>query len=58
VKKDFISGELHPKDLKQNLARGLNKILDPVRKHFEENLEAKRLLNKVKGYMEERAQEI
>ena len=31
----FVIGKIHPQDLKFNVARELNKILEPVRKHFE-----------------------
>jgi len=33
--KEFISGKIHPQDLKLNVAREINKIIKPVRKHFE-----------------------
>ncbi|MFH1588266.1 MAG: tyrosine--tRNA ligase [Candidatus Diapherotrites archaeon] len=32
LEKDFISGELHPMDLKNAVARELNELLEPVRK--------------------------
>jgi len=35
VEKEFIEGNLHPQDLKLNVARTLNSIVAPVRKHFE-----------------------
>lgn len=31
----YRKGEIHPQDLKQNVAREISKIIDPVRKHFE-----------------------
>lgn len=58
IKADFVNGELHPVDLKQNFMNGLNRILEPVRKHFENNLEAKRLLAKVKEYQKMREEEV
>eukprot|EP01068_Selenidium_serpulae_P012320 Selendium_serpulae@DN5799_c0_g1_i1.p1 len=50
LKKAYVSGELHPGDLKKSLAIYLNKLIAPTRKHFEENEEAKKLLAKIKQY--------
>eukprot|EP00201_Polytomella_parva_P015397 CAMPEP_0175050140 /NCGR_PEP_ID=MMETSP0052_2-20121109/7104_1 /TAXON_ID=51329 ORGANISM="Polytomella parva, Strain SAG 63-3" /NCGR_SAMPLE_ID=MMETSP0052_2 /ASSEMBLY_ACC=CAM_ASM_000194 /LENGTH=382 /DNA_ID=CAMNT_0016314331 /DNA_START=141 /DNA_END=1289 /DNA_ORIENTATION=- len=47
---DFQSGSLHPGDLKPALAAHLNKILQPVRDHFERDANAKELLKKVRSY--------
>ncbi|KAH7290859.1 hypothetical protein KP509_30G066700 [Ceratopteris richardii] len=47
---DYESGALHPSDLKSNLSKALNKILQPVRDHFKNNAEAAKLLKKVKAY--------
>ena len=47
---DYKSGALHPKDLKDALAAALNKILEPVRQHFEQDANAKALLKKVRSY--------
>lgn len=41
--KSYAGGELHPKDLKDGVTRGLNEVLAPVRRYFEthpENLAA------------------
>lgn len=46
----FQNKKLHPSDLKTAVARDINKLLEPVRKHFMENKEAKELLEKVKSY--------
>ncbi|CBZ56267.1 hypothetical protein NCLIV_066920 [Neospora caninum Liverpool] len=46
----YIHGELHPGDLKESLARELNRRLEPVRKHFTENEHAKQLLQQIKAY--------
>ncbi|MBS3781528.1 MAG: tyrosine--tRNA ligase [Candidatus Thermoplasmatota archaeon] len=35
VEDDYLSGELHPQDLKEALARELIDILEPIRKRFE-----------------------
>ncbi|XWS19223.1 hypothetical protein CRYUN_Cryun32bG0112500 [Craigia yunnanensis] len=47
---DYESGELHPGDLKPALSRALNKILQPVRDHFNNDAKAKDLLKRVKSY--------
>lgn len=57
VNRDYAAGNLHPGDLKENLCRGLNDILIPVRKHFENNTEARRLFAKVKEYQAMREKE-
>ncbi|CAD6332777.1 unnamed protein product [Miscanthus lutarioriparius] len=48
---DYSSGALHPADLKPALTKALNKILQPVRDHFNSNNEAKDLLEAVKVLM-------
>lgn len=50
VEGDYVSGALHPGDLKPALARQLNEILQPVRDHFENDAEAKALLKQVKSF--------
>eukprot|EP01135_Chromosphaera_perkinsii_P009347 Nk52_evm23s1737 gene=Nk52_evmTU23s1737 len=47
---DYVSGALHPGDLKPALSAALNTILQPVRDHFEKNEEAKKLLKLVRSY--------
>lgn len=34
LEKDFVSGKLHPEDLKRAMAKEINKMLDPIRKRF------------------------
>lgn len=46
----YTAGELHPMDLKQTVVKCINELLEPVRKHFAENAEAKALFEKVQGY--------
>lgn len=46
----FANKEIHPQDLKQAVVKYLDQLLQPVRKHFEENFEAKALLEKVKSF--------
>ena len=50
VEKDFVDGKLHPGDVKPALARHINAILQPVRDHFANNPEAKKLLDTIKKY--------
>ncbi len=46
----YAAKEIHPMDLKNTVAELLNKLVEPVRKHFETNAEAKVLLEKVQSY--------
>ena len=50
LEKDFADKKLFPLDLKNSLASYINKYLEPVRKHFEENAHAKELKEKVESY--------
>lgn len=50
LKDDYVKGELHPGDLKPSVARALNEILQPVRDHFQNDPEAKKLLATIKKY--------
>ncbi len=50
LEETFAKKELHPQDLKSAVVKYLDELLQPVRKHFEENREAKELLAKVKSY--------
>ena len=47
---DYVSGALHPSDLKPSLTTAINSILEPVREYFEKNAEAKKLAATVKKY--------
>lgn len=46
----FGEKKIHPLDLKHTVIMLLNQLLEPVRKHFEDNSYAKDLLQKVKNY--------
>ena len=46
----FKEKQINPLDLKNKAIELLDKLLQPVRKHFEENLYAKDLLQKVKSF--------
>lgn len=50
LEKAFAEKQLHPQDLKVAVIKALDQLLAPVRKHFEENTEAKELFEKVKSY--------
>ncbi len=49
LEKLYIEGKLHPLDLKNATAEALIKLLEPVRRYFESNAEAKRLLEEIKS---------
>lgn len=53
---DFAEGKLHPNDLKPAVAKAINELIDPVRKHFETNPQAKALLRTIEGYKKEAAE--
>ena len=55
VRDDFMSGALHPSDLKPALMAAVNVMLQPVRDHFNNDPVAKDLLAKMEKYMAERA---
>ncbi len=46
---DYLSGRIHPGDLKLAVGAALNQILDPVRTHFASG-EPKALLEKIKKF--------
>ncbi len=50
LKEQYEAKKIHPADLKPVVAQEINKLLEPVRAHFEENEEAKNLLNQVISY--------
>ena len=47
---DFKNNTIKSVDLKQMAAKYINELLEPTRKHFEENSHAKELLEKVKKF--------
>jgi tyrosyl-tRNA synthetase len=49
LEKAFVGGQLHPLDLKKGVAAEINRMLEPVRKHFAENKRAKELLDFVRA---------
>lgn len=50
LEKDFLEKKLFPLDLKVAVIKALNELLDPVRKHFEEDDFAKNLLEEIRGF--------
>jgi tyrosyl-tRNA synthetase len=50
LEKAFVEKQIHPIDLKQTSAKYINQLIEPVRKHFENDSRAKELLEKVKSY--------
>lgn len=50
LQKDFVSGALHPGDLKPAVAKAINVMLQPVRDHFKNDPAARKLLEQVKRY--------
>ncbi len=50
LEKKFAAKEIHPQDLKVSVASELDKLLQPVREHFEKNPYAKKLLEEVKSF--------
>jgi tyrosyl-tRNA synthetase len=49
MEKDFVEKKIHPLDLKNSCAVELDKLIKPVREHFEKNKKAKELYETVKG---------
>jgi tyrosyl-tRNA synthetase len=49
LQKTYAEGKLHPADLKNAVAEQLARILEPARKYFENNREAKECLNAVRN---------
>lgn len=50
LEKIYKEGKLHPLDLKKAIASYTNKLVEPVRKHFEKNKKAKKILEEVKKF--------
>jgi tyrosyl-tRNA synthetase len=50
LQKKYENNEIHPQDLKNTLAYYLNKLIEPVRTHFQNNPYAKSLLEQVKSF--------
>lgn len=51
LKKAFTEKQLHPLDLKDTVAESLNKLLEPIRLHFEQDDAARILKGKVESFI-------
>ncbi len=47
---EYVKGGIHPSDLKSSVAVYINELIEPVRQHFSENANAKKLFEQVKGF--------
>ena len=50
LRKDYAEGNVHPGDLKNAVAKAINDILEPIRLHFKNDPEAKKVLELVRSY--------
>ncbi len=50
LEKLYVDKKIHPLDLKNTIAEYVDKLIDPIRKHFETNKKAKELLSKVRSF--------
>ena len=50
MEKTFAEKQVHPMDIKTTLSKLLDQLIEPVRRHFEEDSNAKTLLEKVKSF--------
>jgi len=46
----YLKGDVHPGDLKKSVINQINNILQPIRDHFKNNPEAKKLLELVRSF--------
>ena len=49
LERAYVSGELHPADLKKGVGEALNDIIAPIREHFEKDPSARRLYERVRA---------
>ena len=47
---DYKKGDVHPGDLKPSTAKHINDMIEPVREHFRNDPEAKRILELVRSF--------
>lgn len=50
LEESFVKGALHPADAKAGCAAHINRLLDPVREHFEKNAAARELKQQVDSF--------
>jgi len=48
LENEYKKGKIHPLDLKKNVAREINRVIEPIREHFEKNRKARELLEFMK----------
>ncbi len=48
--KDYVSGKIHPLDLKKAVAEKLDELIKPIREYFEKNEKARKLYEEVKSF--------
>lgn len=53
IEKQFLNGFLHPDDIKKPVAAAINRLLQPVRDHFANDPEAKKVLQQIKKWRKE-----
>lgn len=46
----FVAGKLHPMDLKNSTAKYIDEFVEPVRRHFEKNSKASKLLEEINSF--------
>jgi tyrosyl-tRNA synthetase len=50
LEKAYVAGNLHPLDLKNTMVTYLDKMVEPIRTHFEKKKSAREMLELVKSY--------
>ena len=53
LKRDFVEGKVHPLDLKMAIAQEINDLLEPVRRHFKQNLKARQMKQRIENYVKQ-----
>jgi len=46
----YVEGNIHPADLKQSTAKYIDELIEPIRRHFETNKTAKKLLEEINNF--------
>ncbi|MEE8402945.1 MAG: hypothetical protein V3R93_04245, partial [Candidatus Hydrothermarchaeaceae archaeon] len=50
VEKAYVNGDLHPQDLKIAVAKQIDRLISPIRMHFEKDNKARKLYELVRSY--------
>ncbi|KAL4460957.1 hypothetical protein ABPG74_016429 [Tetrahymena malaccensis] len=56
LEQDYIEGKVHPGDLKAAVKIAINKLIQPVRDHFQNDPVAKQLLSQIKLWQQQKLQ--